>query len=134
MSLILGFGKTEEDFEQQELDFVEQFLHDKVNSFSGRKRDFSFSDVLVAELKSKLKEREEYYDKLSKEYETTTDYPDRYTTYYSNILTDEFSDLCVVFKFFHIYRRHPMSSDGWALLKSKRVYHADIWDFVLKEL
>jgi hypothetical protein len=127
--LTLGFGKTETDFEQQECDFVEQFIKNKSVAFTGSKYDFNFSGELVTELKSKLKERQEHYDKLSEQYETATDYPERYTTYDFNILTDKFRDLCVIFRFSHINRKHPISPDGWALLETKRVYHADIWDF-----
>jgi len=126
--VIIGFGKKEEDFEEQELDFVEQFLRDKFNAC---KYKFNFSDELVIELKSKLTERQEHYDKLSKQYETATDFPERYTTYSFDILTDR-ADLCVIFKFSHINRRHPMSPDGWALMETKRIYHADIRDFILR--
>ena len=129
MNIILGFGKTETDFEQQEFDFVEKFVQEKANNFEGDKYDFCFSEELIAELNAKLKEREEHYKKLDKEYKTATDYPDRYSYYYFTVLTDTFANLCVVFKFSHINRRHAMSPDGWALFGTKKVYYADIWDF-----
>jgi len=132
MSLILGFGKTEEDFEQQELDFVEQFIKEKVNNFQGRKIDFYFDDEFVAELTSKLEEREEYYKKLDKEFDEAENPPERYSMFYFKILSDRF-DLCIIFKFFHTYRKHSLSPDGWALLKTKRVYHADIWDYIRED-
>jgi len=129
--VIIGFGKREEDFEKQELDFVEQFLRDKFNA-CGSKYKFNFGNELITELKSKLMERQKHYDKLSKQYETATDFPERYTTYYFNILTDGVVDLCVIFRFSHINRKHPMSPDGWALKQTKRIYHTDIWDFILR--
>ena len=129
MNIILGFGKTETDFEEQEFNFVEQFIKEKAESFVGDKYNFNFSDELVDELNQKLKERKEHYDKLSDEYKKATEYPDRYSTYYFTVLTDTFSALCIVFKFRHINRRHALSPDGWALLGTKKVYYADIWDF-----
>jgi hypothetical protein len=133
MSLILGFGKTEEDFEQQEIDFVEKFIKEKANSFSGRKIDFNFNDELVAELTSKLEEREEYYKKIDEEFDKAENPPERYSMFYFKILSDRF-DLCIIFRFFHTHRKHSLSPDGWALLKTKRFYHAYSWDFILKEV
>jgi hypothetical protein len=132
MSLILGFGKTEKDFEQRELDFVEQFIKDKANSFTGSKYDFSFDDEFVAELTSKLEERKEYYKKLDEEFDKAENPPERYSMFHFKILSDRF-DLCIIFKFFHTYRKYSLSRDGWALLKTKRVYHTDIWDLEDRE-
>jgi len=129
MNIILGFGKTETDFEQQEFNFVEEFLNTKAKEFVGDKYDFNFSEELVKELGEKLKERENHYRELDKQYKTATEYPDRYSIYYYSILTDTYANLCVVFKFSHINRRHALSSDGWALLSTNKVYYADIWDF-----
>jgi len=130
MNIILGFGKTERNFEQQEFSFVEEFIKEKVKEFVGDKYKFKFSDDFVKELNEKLKERKEHYDKLRDEYETATEYPDRYTTYHFTVLTDTYSSLCVVFRFSHINRKHALSPDGWALMETKRVYYADIWDFI----
>ena len=129
MNVVLGFGRTEHEFEEQEFKFVEQFLIEKANSFVGDKINFDFSDELILELEQKLKERESHFKQLDEEYKTSKEYPNRYSTYFFNVLTDKYSDLCVVFKFSHISRNHTMSPDGWALLTTKKVYYADIWDF-----
>jgi len=46
-----------------------------------------------------------------------------------DILSDAVN-LCIVFKFSHTNRKHPLSPDGWALLQTKKAYHTDIWDFI----
>ncbi len=129
MNIVLGFGKTETDFEEQEFAFVEEFIKEKANNFVGDNCEFDFSSDLVAELNQKLKERKSFYDKADEDYKMATEHPDRYSTYYFDTLTDTFANLCVVFKFSHINRRHALSPDGWALMKTKKVYYADIWDF-----
>jgi hypothetical protein len=129
MNVILGFGKTEEDFENQEFEFVENFIRERADNFVGDKYDFNFDDELIKELTDKLKERKEHYDKLRDKYKEATEYPDRYTTYYFSVLTDKFANLCVVFHFSHINRRHALSPDGWAMIGVKKVYYADAWDF-----
>ena len=124
--MILGFGSTEKDFEKQEFDFVDEFIKEvvKVTGFS----DFYFSENFYKDLCKELKVRKEYYDKLDKEYHDATVYPNRYSTYSFDILYD-ISDLCVIFKFHHINRRHAFSPDGWALLQTKNIFHADLYDY-----
>lgn len=128
MNIILGFGKTETDFEQQEFDFVEQFLVEKSKVFTD-KYDFYFTEELVKDLENKLKEREKHYRDLDVTYKTATDYPNRYSTYYFEILYSVAS-LVVVFKFSHINRRHALSKDGWAMCGTKKLYYANAWDFI----
>jgi hypothetical protein len=118
MHIILGFGKTEEDFEEQERRFVEGFL---IERMAGNK-DAIFSDEIVEDLRKALKERADEYRRLDREYHDATEYPDRYSTYYFTVLSDV-CDLVVIFKFSHINRRHAMSPDGWALFGTKRVFH-----------
>lgn len=127
MNIILGFGSTEEKFEQEEFDFINGFIADKANFFSDNS-NFIFTDEIVNELKIALDERKRELDALRDKYKEATEYPDRYSTYYFNIVND-IHDLCVVFKFSHINRRHAMSPDGWALLGTKKVFHANAWDF-----
>lgn len=127
MNIVLGFGKTEKDFVIQEFDFVEEFLQERSNTFTD-KYDFGFSDGLIDELNVSLSERKEKYDQLAKEYKTAENYPERYTTYYFDVL-HSVGNLCVVFVFSHINRHHPMSPDGWAMFGEKKVYHANVWDF-----
>lgn len=127
MNIILGFGSTEERFEQEEFDFCEKFITEKSNNFTDNS-NFIFTDEIVDELKIALGERKRELDVLREKYRESPEYPDRYSTYYFNIVND-IHDLCVVFKFSHINRRHAMSPDGWALLGTKKVCHLNAWDF-----
>ena len=124
--MILGFGSTEKDFERQEFDFVDEFIKEgvKVTGFS----DFFFSENFYKDLCKELKARKEYYDNLRNKYKEATEYPNRYSTYRFVIVYD-ISDLCVIFKFSHINRRHALSPDGWALLQTKDIFHADLYDY-----
>lgn len=126
MNIALGFGSNEEDFERQEFSFVEDFI--KSNLQKDEIGIYFFTDSFVNELKEELKKRELYYRKKDEEYDTSKDYPDRYSTYYSNVLWDG-CDLCVIFRFSHINRRHSMSPDGWALLCTSKVFHSYSLDF-----
>ncbi|MCK9369524.1 hypothetical protein M0R04_06425 [Candidatus Dojkabacteria bacterium] len=130
MNIVLGFGLTETDFEKQEFGFVEQFVKEKIENYREEDGiDFCFTDDFAKELSEKLKERKDQYDKLLDEYKTATKFPDRYSTYYFDVLHNS-SNLCVVFKFSHINRRHAMSPDGWAaLLETKQVCYIDLYDY-----
>jgi len=126
MSIILGFGSTEEDFEKQEMKFVDEFLK---GNFKGKgSGDISFDDKIVNELEKQLKKREKYFHEKDEEYKTAKEYPDRYSTYYFDIVWNVCT-LCVAFQFSHTNRRHALSPDGWALLQTRNVYYADIWDY-----
>jgi len=129
MDIALGFGKTETDFEEQEIKFVEDFLAENFLTSSKASSDFLFDNVLIKKLDKKLSKRAAYYRVLSEKYKTAIVYPDRYSTYYFDILSDAVN-LCIVFKFSHTNRKHPLSPDGWALLQTKKAYYTDIWDFI----
>jgi len=130
MNIILGFGKTETDFEQQEFDFVEKFIEGRIKTREKPKQDmgFWFDDDFVKELVVELSKRKSFYDKEDKKFKAAKNYPDRYSTFSFDVLHNV-SNLCVVFKFGHTNRRHPFSPDGWAYLVTKKVYYADRWDF-----
>jgi uncharacterized protein YaaQ len=123
VNIVLGFGKTEEDFEQQELDFVGRWLQDHSETTS----PVSIDSQLVDGLKDALRARADNYQKLQEQYKDATEHPDRYSYYWFTVLNGS-SDICVVFKFHHVNRSHPLSPDGWGLMTSKRVFHADAWD------
>lgn len=119
MNLILGFGKNEEDFEEGERKFVDEFLREKMKGLT--EMDKIFSDDIVAELKETLKLRAEEYKRLDKSYKDAIDYPERYSTYSFNILNDV-CEMAIIFRFIHTNRRHPMSPDGWACIREKKVF------------
>jgi len=126
--MILGFGSNENDFEQQECDFVHAFIARKAaEAGDGMDDSFWFNEEIKTELESALNERCAEYNQLRDTYKTAEKYPSRYSTYSFSILHD-IADMCVVMKFSHINRRHAMSPDGWAMLQTKRVHHENRWD------
>lgn len=124
MNIILGFGSTEKEFEKQELDFVREFVAEKAKGDD----DFHFSDYSVDELGTAIDARAEEYARLDKSYKDAADFPGRYSMFRFTVLHDLFN-VCVIFDFWHTNRKHPMSKDGWALLRSKEVLHLDAWDY-----
>jgi len=76
MDIALGFGKTETDFEEQEIKFVEDFLTENFLTSSKASSDFLFDNVLIKKLDKKLSKRAAYYRVLSEKYKTAIVYPD----------------------------------------------------------
>ena len=126
MSIILGFGVTEKDFEKQEHNFVRQFLID--NAEPTDKYGYADFDNVVEKLKKALELRSKEYRKLVDEYKEAKDHPDRYSSYYFNIIND-IIDLCVIFNFSHYNRQHALSPDGWALMCNTSIFHAHYDEF-----
>lgn len=129
MNIILGFGVTEKDFEEQEFNFIENFIVEYAKAHKDFKDKGFHDEQFLLELNKAISLREKHYKKLNDEYKTAKEYPSRYSYYYPYIVHD-WSNLCVVFKFHHVNRHHAFSPDGWALMCSNRVYYADLWDFV----
>lgn len=121
MNIILGFGSTEKGFEENEYNFVQNFLKKKATGNY-------YSNEVVEELKQELKKRADDYKKLDEEYKTSPTFPDRYGYYYFNVINDA-SDLCVICTFMHINRRHALSPDGWGMMVSKPVWYFKHGDY-----
>jgi hypothetical protein len=120
MNFTLGFGSNEEAFEEKERRFVEDYL----NEHKTKQDDYDwyvFSEECIEGLKKALKERTDEYKRLDAEYKTATEYPDRYSYYYFTVLHD-CNCVAVLFKFMHTNRKHALSPDGWALLKTEPVF------------
>ena len=99
MNLILGFGKTEDDTARKIL----KECYDAI----GKDRGKPAKDVVAAVQEVYKKQDDEYGEKPASEV------PERYSYFWASESGKYFR-----FDFHHINRRHPMSSDGWALLKS----------------
>jgi hypothetical protein len=118
MGIVLGFGKTESDFEQSEVEVIESIIRDAfVLSGEGY-----INDELEKEIKSKVEERSNTIKEKAEEYDKAENPPERYSHYYPSCLFNA-SDVCVIIKFHHINRKHPFSPDGWALLCGERIAH-----------
>lgn len=118
---VLGFGSTENDFERQECEFVEKVARGNIG------KDSYFDEKTIKNIERTIQERADCYHKLSEEYRASEKYPDRYSYYFFKLLHD-YTDLVIIFTFMHINRRHAFSPDGWALLKTEKLYHIDHYE------
>ena len=71
-------------------------------------------ECILESLSKKCKDRTDKNDKLDK-----NDAPERYSYYWTNLMYNHKDSFVVLYNFHHINRRHPFSSDGWALLSTK---------------
>lgn len=108
MSIVLGFGSSEQERQKVETDFVDSFISE------ARGQDAYFTPWLIAQLEEVLKLRAAEADRLYEQYKTG-DHPDRYSTFRATVLKDA-SNVVVIFHFSHINRCHPLSPDGWAAM------------------
>ena len=128
MRVIPGFGVIEKEFEENELNFVDEFIQNEKDKFKGNEFEFIPLSGIVGKLNTALHKRSDNYEKLAKEYDKAKSHPDRYSYYYFNILTDNVRDLCIVLKFMHTSRIHLFSPDGWGLFEHNRLYYIDTWE------
>lgn len=105
MNLILGFGSTE-------IDTARKILKECYAAIE-KDRKKPAKDAVGA-VKSAHKKQCEEYDKQNR-----SDAPERYSYFWAHESGEYFR-----FNFHHINRRHPMSPDGWALLKSTWILDA----------
>ncbi len=122
MNIVLGFGSTETAFEEQERQFIADFLEENKHKHEDLTDWFIFPDELVERLEIMLKARTDEYKRLDKEYRTAESFPDRYSYYYYTILHD-LHDIVVLPKFCHTNRRHALSPDGWAAMWTEPTFH-----------
>lgn len=120
MGIVIGFGKSETDFEKQEF----QALREHLIEFKNSSGISYFDDAFEKSANDFLEKRCANYDAKRDEYNGAKEYPSRYSTYYFDVLRSA-NNLCVVMRFSHINRRHALSPDGWAMLNNHAVFH--IW-------
>ena len=99
MSVILGFGTSEIDTARKIL----KECYEAIEKDRGRPASKAVSEVQAVYKKQDV----EYGEKEASEV------PERYSYFWAHESGEYFR-----FDFHHINRRHPLSSDGWALLKS----------------
>lgn len=117
MTFVLGFGSTEQEFERQEETAIREYIEERYVALG---LDY-FTDVFVKEITAWVKARGEAYKARDAEYKTAADYPSRYSSYWSSVLSDA-SHIVVILSVFHTNRRHAMSPDGWACMITKPVF------------
>ncbi len=99
MNLILGFGTVE-------IDTARKILKECYAAIE-KDKESPARDV-VAAIQAAHKKQCDKYDKQDR-----SEAPERYSYFWARESGEYFR-----FDFHHINRRHPMSNDGWALLKS----------------
>jgi hypothetical protein len=126
MNVAIGFGSNEENFEQLQYDMIDELLKEYrknlVDDF------FFFDENVLSDLKFMLEQNKIKYDELYEKYKNESEFPERYS-YFTYRILNNYLDLCVIMQFGHINRKHPFSPDGWALLKTKKVYHFHSSDY-----
>lgn len=115
--MIIGFGSTEKEYEKK----LEEKFISYVKSLYNPSDDNIFTDEFINEIQKwsnleSISSREE-----ADRYKNSSDYPDRYSSYYCYVLGD-CNYIVFIIDFSHINRRHAFSPDGWAMLQNKRAF------------
>lgn len=117
MNMVIGFGSTEQKFEAAE----EAALVDFVSRSYREQRLSYFSDQFCNEVDAWLYARAKSLRDEADGHKTSTDFPPRYSYYWSHTVSDA-SYIIAVVKFHHINRRHGLSPDGWGLMATERLF------------
>lgn len=113
--MIVGFGKTETDFENA----LEDKLADMVASMYKTER--YFSDEFVKKIRSAADAMADKSQKEADSYKDAETFPSRYSRFWISTVADA-SHIIFVVSFHHINRRHAFSPDGWACLTNKKAF------------
>jgi len=120
--MIIGFGKTETDFENA----LEEKLFEIVEKEYDCEHDM-FSDGFIERMKKAVNGWAKESQDKADEYKTAENYPSRYTQFWAYTLGD--CNYCVfVITFHHINRRHGLSPDGWALMRTEKAFAVSVQD------
>lgn len=121
--MIIGFGKTETDFEAAEEAAFVEFVK---NAYRADGCSY-FSGDLTRKTKAFLDARSEELHAKAKVYKTADTFPGRYSYTYPRLISDP-CDMVAVVSFHHINRHHGFSPDGWAMLQTKKLFHVSHFD------
>ena len=117
MNIVIGFGSTEQSFEDAEERAIRDYIE---NRFTSLGLDY-FTDEFRNEIAKWLDKRGKESQRIAETYKTAADYPSRYSYYWPSVLADP-SKMVVIVTYHHINRRHAMSADGWALLRTEKLF------------
>lgn len=123
MSIILGFGKTEQ---QVEAELESRIFNHIAFEYAEQKLDY-FTDEFKAEMCAWIDKQGIMSREQGDEYKASKEPPERYTYFYPRLIGDA-SYLVAIVKFHHINRRHPYSPDGWALMMNTKLFLIDNWE------
>lgn len=126
--MIIGFGSTEQAFEDAEQKAFEQYVADRYSAMGCQ----YITEELVADVSKWLADRAAAYQAKGEEYKAATDFPPRYSYYWARVISGP-SDIIAKISFHHINRRHAFSPDGWALMQTKRLFGVDSIDLDMRK-
>lgn len=124
MNIMVGFGSTEQAFEESEEQEFEDFVSQTARDIAP---DY-FTKEFHQAVNGWLNERAKAFKAASEVHDKAENPPSRYSYYYPYLLDDASFAVAIV-KFMHVNRRHALSPDGWALMQTERVFkvrHSDI--------
>jgi len=123
--MIIGFGSTETQFEENEKKYIRDWV---ANTLQSQDEKF-FDEGFVAGLKELLHARSAEYKANNDVHDNNeTDPPARYSKVDYVVMGDS-CDLFVGMRFGHTNRRHALSPDGWAYLQTKQALYLRCFDF-----
>ena len=126
--MIIGFGSTEQAFEDEERKAFELYVAERYSSLGCQ----YITDELVADVSKWLADRAAASQAKGDEYKTAKDFPSRYTYFWARVIAGP-SDIIAKISFHHINRRHAFSPDGWALMQTKRLFGVDSIDLDMRK-
>lgn len=120
MAFVLGFGQTEIDYQK---DLQEEFRGYVEREFAACPEDY-FDSEFTKRI-SKWAEHQATDSRIQADrYRKAANFPDRYSSYYVNVLGDA-NHIVFIVRFTHINRRHGLSPDGWASFQTKACFFVD---------
>ena len=111
--MILGFG-TQEKITAKEI--IEKCLAVRTNDEQKFRSE-------VEKIENEYRDAGETYKKMNRE-----EAPERYSYFWHSIYSPYEGRFFLVFSIHHINRRHPFSTDGWAMLATKWIAQIENMD------
>ncbi len=123
MSIVLGFGETEKRYESELEDkiraYIDEHYYEQPESY--------FTESFKSDIKTWVDALSKESRELSDVYKTSEDHPERYSYFFPTTIGDS-SHLVFIISVHHINRRHPLSPDGWGMMKSELLFYVDEWE------
>jgi hypothetical protein len=123
MSFVIGFGDVEKRYEEN----LESKIRDYVAEQYSERGDCYFADDFTKEIGKWANGLAMESQEIGEQYKKSETYPDHYSYFWCNTLGDA-SHIVFIISIHHINRRHGLSPDGWALMKTERVFCVKEWD------
>ena len=130
MNIVLGFGSTEDSYREKVKRDIELLCVECLNGKFETLDDVWFTEDILKDIETKVKQYAEQTrtDEKKIAEKEIKDRPERYSYVYINFAGNG-SDLFFGINFNHINSRHPMSSDGMAMISIRDSKWIRCWDF-----